>query len=223
MLDHLKYYIEEGQTFNDITPIRSTTSAGDVTFSASQSANFDSTGDGANDSTIVTVTDAGHSAIANDFVTFSNASSLGGNITAAILNAEHQITRFVSSSQYEITLSVTANSSDTGNGSFTDATVDTTSGDATVTMDSTSALIAGGTISGTGIPSGTTIASITNSTTFEMSANASATNSNITATINVSSAVYQINTGLDNTVGGRLVVGVQVNTEELQVEQYLQQ
>tara|TARA_R100000654_G_scaffold71482_1_gene102469 strand:- start:56 stop:2404 length:2349 start_codon:yes stop_codon:yes gene_type:complete len=187
---HLKYYIEEGQQFNDITPIRSTTSAGEVTFSATT------------DSNIVTVTDAGHSAIANDFVTFSGASSLGGNVTAAILNAEHQITRFVSSSQYEITLSVTANSSDTGNGSFTDATVDTTNGDATVTMDSTATLIAGGTISGTGIPSGTTIASITDGTTFEMSANASASNSNITATINVSSAVYQINTGLDNTVGG---------------------
>ena len=101
---HLKYYIEEGQSFNDITPIRSTTGAGEVTFSATT------------DSNIVTVTDAGHSAIANDFVTFSGASSLGGNVTAAILNAEHQITRFVSSSQYEITLSVTANSSDTGNG-----------------------------------------------------------------------------------------------------------
>ena len=101
---HLKYYIEEGQTFNDITPIRTTTSAGDVTFSATNGSN------------IVTVTDAGHSAIANDFVTFSGAASLGGNVTAAILNAEHQITRFVSSSQYEITLSVTANSSDSGNG-----------------------------------------------------------------------------------------------------------
>jgi hypothetical protein len=31
---HLKYYIEEGQLFNDITPIRSTTSLGDITFSA---------------------------------------------------------------------------------------------------------------------------------------------------------------------------------------------
>ena len=29
-----KYYIEAGGSFNDITPIRSTTSAGDVTFSA---------------------------------------------------------------------------------------------------------------------------------------------------------------------------------------------
>ena len=101
---HLKYYIEEGQTFNDITPIRTTTSAGDVTFSAT------------NGSSIITVTDAGHSAIANDFVTFSGAASLGGNVTAAILNAEHQITRFVSSSQYEITVSVTASSSDSGNG-----------------------------------------------------------------------------------------------------------
>ena len=101
---HLKYYIEEGQTFNDITPIRTTTGAGDVTFSAT------------NGSSIVTVTDAGHSAIVNDFVTFSGAASLGGNVTAAILNAEHQITRFVSSSQYEITVSVTASSSDSGNG-----------------------------------------------------------------------------------------------------------
>ena len=101
---HLKYYIEEGQTFNDITPIRTTTSAGDVTFSATNGSN------------IVTVTDAGHSAIANDFVTFSGAASLGGNVTAAILNAEHQITRFVSSSKYEITVSVTASSSDSGNG-----------------------------------------------------------------------------------------------------------
>ena len=101
---HLKYYIEQGQTFNDITPIRVTTGAGDVTFSASNGSN------------IVTVTDAGHSAIVNDFVTFSDAASLGGNVTAAILNTEHQITRFVSSSQYEITVSVTASSSDSGNG-----------------------------------------------------------------------------------------------------------
>jgi len=102
---HLKYYIEEGQTFNDITPIRTTTSAGDVTFSATSGSN------------IITVSDAGHSAIVNDFVTFSGAASLGGNVTAAILNAEHQITRFVSSAQYEIQVSVTANSSDeSGNG-----------------------------------------------------------------------------------------------------------
>ena len=31
---HLKYYIEEGQGLNDITPVRATTGAGDVTFAA---------------------------------------------------------------------------------------------------------------------------------------------------------------------------------------------
>jgi len=101
---HLKYYIEEGQIFNDITPIRSTTGAGDVTFAAS------------NGSTTITVTDPAHGANENDFVTFSGASSLGGNITATILNAEFQITSLISSNAYEITSSVAANSSDTGNG-----------------------------------------------------------------------------------------------------------
>ncbi len=101
---HLKYYIEEGQTFNDITPIRVTTSAGDVTFSAT------------NGSTTITVTDAAHGANENDFVTFSGAVSLGGTITATILNAEFQITSLISSNAYTITSSVAANSSDTNNG-----------------------------------------------------------------------------------------------------------
>lgn len=101
---HLKYYIEEGQDLNDVTPVRSTTNAGDVTFSAT---------DG---STTITVTDNSHSAGQFDYVTFSGAVSLGGNITAAVLNKEYQIQRIVSSNSYEITSSVAANSSDTGNG-----------------------------------------------------------------------------------------------------------
>jgi len=101
---HLKYYIEEGQTFNDITPIRNTTGAGDITFAAT------------NGSTTITVTDPAHGANEKDFVTFSGASSLGGTITATILNAEFQITKLISSNAYEITSSVAANSSDTGNG-----------------------------------------------------------------------------------------------------------
>ena len=101
---HLKYYIEEGTTFNDITPIRSTTGSGDVTFAAT------------NGSTTITVNDDEHGANANDFVTFSGAATLGGNITAAILNAEHQIVNILNSGQYTITVSASANSSDTGNG-----------------------------------------------------------------------------------------------------------
>ena len=101
---HLKYYIEEGQTFNDVTPIRNTTGAGDITFAAT------------NGSTTITVTDPAHGANEKDFVTFSGAATLGGTIRATILNAEFQITRLISSNAYEITSSVAANSSDTGNG-----------------------------------------------------------------------------------------------------------
>ena len=77
---------------------------GDVTFSAT------------NGSTTITVTDPAHGANVNDFVTFSGAVSLGGVITAAILNIEYKITSIISSNSYTITSSVAANSSDTNNG-----------------------------------------------------------------------------------------------------------
>jgi len=105
-----KYYIEEGSTFNDITPIRFTTSAGDVTFSA---VDGDAT---------ITVADTAHGAVANDFVTFSGAVSLGGNITATVLNQEYQIATIVDTNSYTIEAkdtsgnTVIANSSDSGNG-----------------------------------------------------------------------------------------------------------
>jgi hypothetical protein len=117
-----KYYIEEGQGYYDITPIRETTSAGDVTFAAS---------DG---SSTITVTDTNHGAVVGDFVTFSGAVSLGGLITANVLNQEYKINSIVGSNSYTITarevnsvaditvdgvytpVAVTANSSDSGNG-----------------------------------------------------------------------------------------------------------
>jgi hypothetical protein len=102
----LKYYIQNtvGGSFNDVTPLKETTAAGDATFAATAGSD------------IITVTDAGSNTIENDFVTFSGAVSLGGNITADILNAEHQVIESLSSSQYRIRVSVTANASDTGNG-----------------------------------------------------------------------------------------------------------
>ena len=108
---HLKYYIELGSAFNDITPIRATTSAGDVTF-----AKVD------NDDATITVTDTAHGAVQNDFVTFSGAVSLGGNINSNVLNQEYQIATIVNDNSYTIEakntsgVTVTANSSDTGNG-----------------------------------------------------------------------------------------------------------
>ena len=101
---HLKYYIEEGGGFNDITPLRVTTNAGDVTFAAT------------NGSTTITVTDTSHGAVEGDFVTFSGAASLGGLITDTILNAEHQIVSIINANSYTITASVAADSNDTNNG-----------------------------------------------------------------------------------------------------------
>ena len=107
---NLKYYIEEGGAYYDITPIRATTSAGDVTFSAT------------NGSATLTVSDTAHGAVAEDFVTFSGAVSLGGNITATVLNQEYQISGVINDNSYTVVAkdtsgaSVDANSSDTGNG-----------------------------------------------------------------------------------------------------------
>ena len=104
-----KYYVKEGDVFNDITPIRST-DLNVTTFAAT------------NGSVVITATDTSHGAVVDDFVTISNAVSLGGNITAAVLNKEHQITEVPSANTYTFTASATANGSDTGNGgSATDA------------------------------------------------------------------------------------------------------
>jgi len=117
-----KYYIEQGQGYYDITPIRETTAAGDVTFSATAS------------SSVITVSDTDHGAVEGDFVTFSGAVSLGGTITADVLNQEYKIDEIVNDNSYKITarevdtvaditvdgtytpVAVTANGSDTGNG-----------------------------------------------------------------------------------------------------------
>jgi hypothetical protein len=101
---NLKFYIERGGAYNDITPIRSTVALTNP-FTAT------------NGSSVITVTDTAHGCITNDFVTFSGAgiTSLGGNITAAVLTGEFQIT-FIDVNTYTITVSATANGSDTGHG-----------------------------------------------------------------------------------------------------------
>ena len=101
---NLKYYIERGGAYYDITPIRATTTAGDVTFAAT---------DG---SATLTVSDTGHGALQGDFVTFSGAVSLGGNITAAVLNQEYEIVSIIDADSYTITATATANASDVGDG-----------------------------------------------------------------------------------------------------------
>jgi hypothetical protein len=153
---HLKYYINEGGGYNDITPIRVTTSAGDVTFSASantlganvaigdtsitltSASGFPESGRIKINSEIITyaavsgnvlqgclrgqsstteaahtsgdavlcttliVTDNDHGVLENDFVTYSGAVTLGGNITAAVLNQEYKVVGKVNANSYLI-------------------------------------------------------------------------------------------------------------------------
>ena len=99
-----KVYLDTGGTITDITGVRLTSGAGDATFSAT------------NGSASVTVTENSHGANAGDYVTFSGAASLGGNITAVVINKEYVIDSITDGNVYKFTATATANSSDSGNG-----------------------------------------------------------------------------------------------------------
>ena len=153
---HLKYYINEGGAYNDITPIRTTTAAGDVTFLAkantlaadvslldttvtlTSGSGFPESGRVQIDSEILTyaalvgnnltgcvrgvngttaathtsgaavncatliVSDTDHGALVNDFVTYSSAATLGGVITADVLNQEYEVTQVINDNSYQI-------------------------------------------------------------------------------------------------------------------------
>ena len=100
---NLKFYIEQGGTYNDITPIRKTTTLTNP---------FTTT----NLSTTVLVTDTANGSVTGDFVTFSGASAVGG----LTLNGEYQLT-VVSVNTYNITAASAATSSATGGGTVTAA------------------------------------------------------------------------------------------------------
>jgi hypothetical protein len=102
-----KYYVLDGDGYYDVTPLRSTTGANEISFAAT------------NGSAVITATDTAHGAVVDDFVTFSGAISLGGTITATVLNQEYQITSTPTVNTYTFTATTTANASDTGNGQGT--------------------------------------------------------------------------------------------------------
>jgi hypothetical protein len=101
---NLKFYIEAGGAYTDITPIRRT---------QARSNPFDTT----NGSNVITVNDSGHGALAGDFVTFTGASAVGG-IGTDELNKEHQITEVTGDNTYTITVASNATGG-SGGGSVT--------------------------------------------------------------------------------------------------------
>ena len=101
---NLKFYIENGGAYNDITPLRGT-----VTLTNP----FETT----SGSPIVEVTDANGGYADGDFVTFSGASAVGG----LTLNAEYQLTETTTANVYTIDAGTNAGSSATGGGTVTAA------------------------------------------------------------------------------------------------------
>jgi len=106
----LKYYVKDGTSFYDITPIRAT-NTGTATFTS------------ASGSSTITVTDSSHGAVQNDFVTFTDTATLGtSNITDTVLDQEYQIATIVNANSYTIEAkdtsgaTVTANATVSGGG-----------------------------------------------------------------------------------------------------------
>ena len=106
----VKFYVGKGGAYYDITPIYDTS----TTLGAPTGPFVATTG-----SNIITVTDATYNPEAGDYVSFSGAASLGGNITATVLNQEFEVQSVPSATTYTIQVSATANASDTGGGGAT--------------------------------------------------------------------------------------------------------
>jgi hypothetical protein len=101
---NLKYYIEQGGTYFDITPVVHTSTNVGGAFIATSGSN------------VVTVVDSSYTPNVGDYLTISGAASLGGNVTATVLNQEFAVNSQINSTAYTIIVSVNANGSDTGNG-----------------------------------------------------------------------------------------------------------
>lgn len=117
---NLKFYLELGGAYYDITPIRTTVTLNNP-FTAT------------NGSSVITVNHTAHGCNNGDFVTFSGAVGLGGLITAGVLNREFQITK-IDGNSYTITVSATANATDAagspGGGAAVSAAYQITTGQA---------------------------------------------------------------------------------------------
>jgi hypothetical protein len=99
---NIKFYIQNGGVYEDITPLRSTVVLNNP---------FDTS----NGSPTVTVHDTAHGAGVGDYVTFSGAAAVGG----LDLNAEYSITTVIDADTYTITASSNASSTVVGGGGAT--------------------------------------------------------------------------------------------------------
>lgn len=130
---NLKYYVESGGVYNDITPIRVTTTLPNDPFTTQNAL------------PTVTVNAPGHGARNGDYVTFSGATTVAG----LNLNNEYVI-NYIDSNSYTITASGNASSSTTGGGASVSAAYQLNTGESTITYQTGwGAGLYGGYVSGT--------------------------------------------------------------------------
>lgn len=107
---NVKFMVETGQNYYDITPLRTT---------ATLSGPFTTNTTGGTEA-IVTVAHSSHGATVGSYVTFSGSGAVGG-VPAGDFNKEHTITEVIDANSYKITVSTSATSVATGGGSVTAA------------------------------------------------------------------------------------------------------
>ena len=166
---NLKYYIQNspGGQYNDITPIRYTSTVGSNAFTTSTSA-----------PTTVIVNDTAHGAKTGDFVTISGVAGAVNGIPAASLNKEFQIT-YLNSNQYSIVLATGAATSPGTAGAATFTYQITTGLDVYTAYAGWGAGAWGGVVSGTVT---STLATALVGTTLSASITAAATTINVVST-----------------------------------------
>jgi hypothetical protein len=99
----VKFYVESGGGYNDITPVRATTTLG-----------ADPIRTGASGSGVLTITAPSHGAVEGDFVIFSGSAAVD-NISATQINTEHEIT-VIDANSYTVTTTESASSGNTAGG-----------------------------------------------------------------------------------------------------------
>jgi hypothetical protein len=107
---NVKFFVEEGTIYYDITPIRLTATLGSNPITT------------VNTSTSVTVAHTSHGATLGSYVTLSGVSGTINNVPASDLNKEHVITEIVNDNSYKVVVATTANGNGSGGGSSVVAT-----------------------------------------------------------------------------------------------------
>lgn len=121
-----KAYIEVGGYFYDITPLRAT----NPTLTTTVTDNCITTANGSGTVTIVAV---GSDADVGNYVDITGANAVGG-ITAAILNATHQVATVINVNAFTFTVGVNATSSATGGGTGINLSFEIDTGNASQTL-----------------------------------------------------------------------------------------